>query len=138
MSGEEDPDVPTRARVLRLWEGLDDTNRRTWLAFGEFLRQRQGRGDHPASADDASQRPLDIPRPAEETTVAALKRLKRTYPMVDTDRGLLDEASRLVMRRVLGEEDRDVIDAMEALFAQRYRSWCATRGGGDAAGLPEK
>jgi hypothetical protein len=65
-------------------------------------------------------------RPAEESVVAAIKRLRRTYPMLDGG-SLLNETSALMAAHVLqGRPAAEVIDALEALFSARFDAY---RGG---------
>jgi hypothetical protein len=50
-----------------------------------------------------------------------MKRLRKTYPMIDPDR-LLDEAAGLMSAHLLGGRPaREVIDELEALFDKHYR-----------------
>ncbi|MBF0284205.1 MAG: hypothetical protein HQL51_07080 [Magnetococcales bacterium] len=128
LSGEE----------KRLWlerlDRLTAEDRRALGRFADFLASGLGRASEPPPPP-ISQVPLPIPRPKLESSVGALKRLKRTYPMIDADASLLDDASRLLMRRMLGTPDPEVIDQMEALFAQRYQRWHQERE--TAVGVPE-
>ncbi len=88
------------------------------LEFAEFLAGRHGR----RAAVPAT--PLDIPRPAEESVIAAVRRLGKTYPMLDKDR-MLNATSGLVAQHLMqGRDAREVIDELEALFAEQYRQQC--------------
>jgi len=115
-------------RLLRLLRQLSPTDRGTLLAFAEFLAARRPAEGHTAAAPAAE--PAHEPRPEDETVIAAIKRLRRTYPMLETD-GMLNETSALMAEHTLqGRPAGEVIDALEALFASRYR---AARGDGPAA-----
>ncbi len=110
-------------RLLRLYRGLDTESRRTLLNFAECLAQRAG-GAH--ASDATAQPPVSEPaleeRPARESVVAAIKRLRRGYPMLDSDT-MLQETSALMAQHVLqGRDAASVIDELEALFAARYAS----------------
>ncbi len=106
-------------RLLGLFARLDEGGRATLLDFAEFLA---GRGTAPADRPPAPREPLDIPRPEKESVPAAMKRLRRTYPMVDPDR-LLDEAAGLMSAHLLGGRPAaEVIDELEALFERHYRA----------------
>ncbi len=94
--------------------------------FAEFLLNRHLASGEPA-AEPATE-PLNLPKPPGETAVKALKRLKKSYPMIEADMTLLEEASRLVMKRAMGASDEEVTEELEALFANRYRLW---RDGGE-------
>jgi len=114
--------VPSREerRLLGLFQRLDDAGRRTLLDFAEFLADRRSAGE--AGREEPPGEPLKIPRPEKESVVGAMKRLRRTYPMVDPDR-LLDEASGLMSAHLLGGRPaREVIDELEALFHRHFRA----------------
>lgn len=113
-----------RHRLLAAWRDLNDDQRRTLLAFAEFLAQRPPTEESPP----IPQEPLPIPKPDHESAVAALKRLKKTYPMIETDEKLLGEASGILMHKVMGTPDPEVITAMENLFADKYHQWKTARG----------
>ncbi len=111
-----------RSRLLAAWQGLGEADRGTLVQFAEFLRSRQTEAPEPVS-----QEPIMIPAPENESVVMALKRLKKSYPMIDADMGLLDAASRLLMEKVTGAPEAEIIAKMEALFAQRYQGWLAEK-----------
>lgn len=67
--------------------------------------------------------PQIIERPAEETVIGAIKRLKQTYHMLDTD-SLLNQTSTLMGQHLLqGREAQLVIDELEALFETSYKKY---------------
>lgn len=102
-------------RLLGFWRGLGDADRATLLRFAEYLAQDSS-GETPGQAE-----PLDLPRPAEETVVAAIRRLTATYPMIDKDR-LLHQTSGLMTQHVMqGRAAADVIDELEQLFERHYQ-----------------
>jgi hypothetical protein len=105
--------VTERKKLLDLFERLGETQQETLLAFAEFLVAQ------PARAGEG-ERPRPIERPADETVVMAIRRLVRTYPMVDRRR-LFSEASRHLAEHALGGRPAaEVIDDLEMLFARQY------------------
>lgn len=67
--------------------------------------------------------PRPVQRPADETVVGAIKRLKQTYYMLDTD-GLLNKASALMGQHMLqGREAESVIDDLQNLFESSYEEY---------------
>jgi len=110
---------PEERRITRLYRSLSPTDRAALVAFAEFLAQRGAE----ASERPARLEPEPMERPTDETVVAALKRLRRVYAMLD--RGvLLHEASTLMSAHVLqGRPAVDVIDELEALFARHYTAY---------------
>ncbi|MBF0454794.1 MAG: hypothetical protein HQL72_08270 [Magnetococcales bacterium] len=107
-----------KKRFLEAWRQLGKAEKETLIHFAEFLLSRQSGKEAPVSST-----PLGLPRPSSESAVKGLKRLKKNYPMIDADMGLLDEASRLLMEKVYGTPDSEVIDKLEALFSARYQNW---------------
>lgn len=109
---------PEEKKLLRLFEALSEEQRDTVLAFVEFLAAR-----NPAPAVTEIQAPQPIPRPAEESVVKAIKRLRETYPMLNPDK-LLHETSGFMMKHVMqGQPAAGVIDELEALFLRHYQSY---------------
>jgi hypothetical protein len=106
-------------RVLQVIQQLPENDRRSVLAFAEYLLYR-----HAAiEVDKPHLLPDKIPRPAVETVPAALKRLRQTYPMLDAA-VLLAEASDLLSQHLmLGRAAVDVIDEMETLFQRHYQRY---------------
>ncbi len=101
--------------LLDLYRGLSEEQRATVLAFLEFLDSR-----NPKEEQAVAEAPLAIPRPAQESVVKALKRLRETYPMLDPGK-LLHEASDHMQQHVLrGKPASQVIDDLEILFARHY------------------
>lgn len=109
MKGEE-------KKLLELFDALAPQQQETLMAFAEFLAARTG------TAGRASQQPLPISRPESETVVMAVKRLSRTYPILDRRR-LVAETSRLMAAHALkGRAAGEVIDELEAVFERHYKA----------------
>lgn len=112
-------------RLREIFGALDASGRSTLLAFAEFLRTRAGSVTAPAAAARSSAQersePVPIPRPEKETVVAAIKRLRRTYSMLDRN-AMLNEVYTLMNQHVLeGRPAQEVIDELERVFEQCYR-----------------
>lgn len=107
-------------RLLDLFRRLDSEQRSMLLAFAEFLQVRAMDGD--AEAAPAVPTPIAIPRPEQETVVGAIKRLTRSYPMIDRAR-VLHKTSALMAEHIMqGRDVVEVIDELEALFRQQYQA----------------
>ena len=105
-------------KLLRLFGTLPAEQRETVLAFVEFLSAR-----NPAPEVAVADTPQPIPRPAGESVIKAIKRLRATYPMLNPD-ALLHETSGFMMKHVMhGKPAAEVIDEMEALFAKHYQAY---------------
>jgi hypothetical protein len=107
-----------RAVLLKIWRDLDKEQKLTLVKFAEFLGSQKSNAEGPVS-----QEPLNLPKPENESAVKALKRLKKSYPMIDADMGLLDDASHLLMEKITGTADSEVVIKLEALFLDRYKNW---------------
>lgn len=114
-------------RLLALFRALDEAGRRSLLDFAEFLSQRAGdAAEDGATEAGAVPPPRDIPRPAEESVVRAIRRLAETYPMLDRG-AMLNETSALMAQHVMqGRPAAEVIDELEALFRRHYDALTAT------------
>ncbi|MBF0415758.1 MAG: hypothetical protein HQL79_08335 [Magnetococcales bacterium] len=111
--------------LQKIEQQLSDTNRDTLLKFAQFLLHQE---EISTPVPSPPREPLNIPSPPNETVVQALKRLKRNYPMIEADIGLLDAASQFVMQKVLGHPDAELIRKMEKLFSDAYEKWRQAQG----------
>lgn len=95
---------------------MSEEGQTSMLSYAEFLAVR-----HPTKHTATA--PLDIMRPAQESVVAALRRLSRTYPMLDKQT-LLHETSSFVTQHIMhGREAAEIIDEMEIYFRQQYQQF---------------
>lgn len=107
-------------KLLDLFERLAPEQQDGLIAFAEFLAGR------PPDGLDLARVPMAVPRPDGETVTMAIRRLVRTYPMLDRRR-LMVEASRFMAQHALeGRAAAEVIDELELVFSRHYR-----RMGGD-------
>jgi hypothetical protein len=112
---------PDQQRLLKLYRQLSPGDREGLLSYAEFLQQRAAGGDgHGVALEE--QLPADIPRPDSETVVAAMRRLSRTFYMIDKGE-LLHEASELMTAHLMqGRPAAEVIDELEVVFRRHYRA----------------
>ncbi len=101
-------------RLAELFEQLPASERKSLLDYAEFLASRC----EPVAAPSLELKP--IPRPQEESVVAALKRLRETYHMLDHAK-MLHEASGLMAQHLIqGRPAPEVIDELEEMFRQYF------------------
>jgi hypothetical protein len=110
--------------LLGLCERLSAKDLATLTRFAEFLlSDRGGAAESPAPGVPAPAvipAPKSIPRPDNETVVAAVKRLSQTYFMLDKKQ-MLGVTSDMVTQHILhGRDASDVIAELEELFRQHY------------------
>ena len=110
---------PDQQRLLKLYRQLSPADREGLLSYAEFLQQRAAGADEQGVTVE-EQLPEDIPRPESETVVAAMRRLSRTFYMIDKG-DLLHEASELMTAHLMqGRPAADVIDELEVVFRRHY------------------
>lgn len=102
--------------LLNLFRALPPEQQDTLIAFAEFLAARSG--ETPSEWGE----PEPIPRPAEEKVVHAIKRLRKTYPMLDHSKMLYVVSECMTQHVVQGKPAIEVIDELEGMFRSRYES----------------
>jgi hypothetical protein len=111
-----------KQRLISLWEEINAEQRRSLLDFAEFLSQRATAQIAGAEVEQKSQ-PQQIDRPENENIINAIKRLRATYPMLNTDE-LLDGTSTLMTQHIVhGRDAVTVIDDLEALFDKHFQKY---------------
>jgi hypothetical protein len=109
------------SQLSAVFEQLSTDRQQSLYDFAQFLLLQQGG----SKASAVSQTPLDIPRPDAESVVAAIKRLAKTYPMLNRE-ALLHDTSTLMSAHVMqGRAANDVIDDLQALFESAYTAYNA-------------
>ena len=103
-------------QLLDYFYQLSAQGRQSLLDYARFLAQQ-----YPAAPATLNE-PLELPRPEDETVIAAIKRLSRTYPMLNKDK-LLHETAGLVTDHMMhGRDAVEVIDELEIIFERHYQS----------------
>lgn len=103
--------------LLNLFHTLDETDQNTLLSFAAFLVSRS------TPVIQETPKPNLIPRPEQESVVKALKRLKASYPMLESD-VLFHASSALMTEHIMqGRSATEVIDELEQLFANTYQQF---------------
>ena len=116
------------SQLSAVFEQLSTDRQQSLYDFAQFLLLQQGG----PKASAVSQTPLDISRPDAESVVAAIKRLAKTYPMLNRE-ALLHDASILMSAHVMqGRAANDVIDDLQALFESAYTAYNAKNSVEDA------
>ena len=100
-------------RLLKRFRALAPGDRDTIIKFAEFLADK-------TPDPQPLGKPKPIPRPEQESVVAAIRRLSDTYYMLNKD-AILHEVSGLMAEHVMqGKPAADVIDALEQTFHRHY------------------
>ena len=101
--------------LLKAFRQMTPTARCTLVDFADYLSRR-----HPVASPPVPEQPLPVSRPVEESVIAAIRRLAKTYPMLDSD-NVFSAATTLMTRHVMGQQVAgEVIDELEAMFKARY------------------
>lgn len=102
------------SRLIEIFETLNEERQNSLIDYATFL---QSKGD---LVDKATVEKILIDRPSEETVVGAIKRLKSTYPMIES-MSVFSAASNLMTEHMISGRDAiEVIDEMEILFEEHY------------------
>ena len=111
-------------QLLKYYANLSDQDRESLVAFAEFLATRTS-----GSEDDDTilHEPDAIPRPEQESVVAAIKRLSKSYYMLDKSALFTETSSLMTAHLVQGRSAPDVIDELELLFVSHYEKYLSER-----------
>lgn len=112
---KDKPNKKQEQRLLQYFKKLDATQRQSLLDYAEYLLQK-----YPLPEQFEQSDPLSIPRPVQETVIGAIKRLRKTYPMIDASALLNETSSLMAQHLVQGRGTQEVIDELENLFARRF------------------
>jgi len=105
--------------IKLLFAQLEASHQQAIVDYANFLVQRY-KIDNSGGRD---LKPESIERPRQETVIAAIKRLKKTYYMLDTDI-MLNQTSALMGQHILkGREASDVIDELQSIFQAQYEQY---------------
>lgn len=102
-------------RLLKIFQGLSEQDQKTLLDLAEFLQSRV--------TEEVQQipEPQFVPRPRGESVVKAIRRLSKSYYMLDKPI-MLNETSTLMAQHVMqGRPAEEVIDELERLFEDQYQ-----------------
>ncbi|MFK5970023.1 MAG: Crp/Fnr family transcriptional regulator [Candidatus Marithrix sp.] len=102
-------------RLQTIFKKLSSEQQQTLLEFAEFLLTR------------IVKKPLVkaelIPRQSDESVIAAIKRLSKSYPMLDKAI-MLDKTSILMTEHIMqGRDKTKVIDELETIFLKNYERY---------------
>ena len=108
-------------QLTELFKQLGASDQATLLDFAAFLACRTpARPVAVRTEPEAVPEPEIIERPAGETVVGALKRLSKSYPMLDKT-VMLSATSELVATTIMqGSDPVGVIDELEVIFREHY------------------
>lgn len=109
-------------RITRLMDGMSHEHKKSLVDFAEFLKQKSQQ--HPQQSETQEKlQPEMQPRPDDENIINAIKRLRATFYMLNTD-SLLDETSGLMTQHIVhGRAAVEVINDLEALFEKHYQNY---------------
>lgn len=107
-------------RLAKIYRSLEPEDQNTLLAFGEFLASRNTTN---VQETEGPLEPEQIPRPEQESVVGAIKRLSRSYFMLDRSLMLNDTSSLMGAHVLQGRPAGEVIDELESLFARYYAKY---------------
>ncbi len=98
-----------------LFKTLDKDRQKSLFDYAEFLQSKGG------IVKQEIAEPVDVPRTENETVVGAIKRLKQTYPMIDSMEVFAVASNLMTDHMVKGRDAEEVINEIEALFDDTYK-----------------
>ena len=101
--------------LLDIFNTLDENQQQSLLDYAEFLQSKANIQRRQVSE------PIAIPRPENETVVGAIKRLKQSYPMIDSMEVFAVASNLMTDHMVKGRDAEEVISQIEALFEDTYQ-----------------
>ena len=101
--------------LLDIFNSLDENQQQSLLDFAEFLQSKANIQRRQVIE------PIAIPRPENETVVGAIKRLKQSYPMIDSMEVFAVASNLMTDHMVKGRDAEEVINEIEALFEDTYQ-----------------
>jgi len=104
-------------QLLNLFRRLNEQQKQSLHSFAEFLSS-QTQEEKPSV-----EQPHDIPAAENESVVAALRRLSKSYFMLENQH-LLNDATNLMSQHVIqGRDALEVIAELEQLFESGYQAY---------------
>ena len=102
-------------QLLDAYQSLDKEAQKSLIDYAQFLISRHGRKEKNLSE------PQHIEAPENESVVAAIKRLSKSYSMLDKSK-MLHETSALMAEHVVqGRDAAEVISDLEVIFQKHYQ-----------------
>lgn len=101
--------------LLEMFNALDEVQQQSLFDYAAFLQAKGG------TFEQGPGEPVEIPRPENETVVGAIKRLKQSYPMIDSMEVFAVASNLMTDHMVKGRDAEEVIKEIEALFEDTYR-----------------
>ena len=99
-----------------LFNQLDKDQQQSLFDYAEFLQSRGG------TVQQDIARPVEIPKPEKESVVGAIKRMKQSYPMIDSMEVFAVASNLMTDHMVGGRDAEEVINEIEALFEDTYKN----------------
>ncbi len=101
--------------LLDIFDSLDENQQQSLLDFAAFLQSKANIQRRQVTE------PIAIPRPENETVVGAIKRMKQSYPMIDSMEVFAVASNLMTDHMVKGRDAEEVINEIEALFEDTYQ-----------------
>ena len=97
-----------------LFNTLDKDRQQSLFDYAEFLQTKGGNVQRDIG------KPVEVPRVENETVVGAIKRLKQSYPMIDSMEVFAVASNLMTDHMVKGRDAEEVINEIEVLFEDTY------------------
>ena len=108
-------------QLLKIYSGLPAEQANTLFEFALFLATKTH--TEPPKTKPVVSEPLGIPRPDKESIIGAIKRLKKNYPMLDSDKLMNDTQNILTQHLLKGKALLECVEEVEQIFLSHYEKW---------------
>lgn len=106
-------------KLCEIYKQLSEADKYTLMSFASFLNKQEFINDESIETSVRFE-VLNIPRPEKESVIKAIRRLTKTYPMIDKD-SIFERISSLMTEHIMnGRSASSVIDDLEKLFNQQF------------------
>lgn len=117
--------TPQEKRLRSLFRELSTRDQETLLKFADFLASTS---TSEVQTNQPCPEPALLERPASESVVKAIKRLRASYPMLSTDALLSPTSDLMAAHMIKGRPANEVIDELERIFADYYQQFKSSWG----------
>lgn len=115
--------TPQEKRLRSLFRELSEHDQATLLKFAEFLVSFSTTS---VQTNETCPEPNLLERPATESVVKAIKRLKASYSMLSSEALLSPTSDLMAAHMIKGRPAHEVIDELEQIFAEHYQQFKAS------------
>lgn len=112
--------MANKDQLIQLWAKLNEQEQQSLLDYAAFLEQRDSSTE---AVPQQPETPQHIEAPEGESVIAAIKRLKISYFMLNTDPMLNETSAFMAQFMMQGRSAEDIIVDLEKMFEKYYQQY---------------